>query len=112
MHRLCLVLAKIDYPYSMDAVVEAARANAKANLAVLRKWLESQNLSDNSWVVTKGGARDVVPTAVVGLGVDLIVMGTVGRTGNTAETVLSKVNCSVVTLKRDTFVSPAVPPVH
>jgi universal stress protein E len=45
--------------------------------------------------------------------IDLIVMGTVGRTGisgfvvgNTAEKVLRQVRCSVVALKPDTFVSP------
>jgi nucleotide-binding universal stress UspA family protein len=45
--------------------------------------------------------------------VDLIVMGTVGRTGipgffigNTAETVLRQVNCSVLAVKPDGFVSP------
>lgn len=45
--------------------------------------------------------------------IDLLVMGTVCRTGlsgffigNTAEEVLSSVNCSVLTVKRDGFISP------
>ena len=49
-------------------------------------------------------------------GIDTIVMGSVGRTGlagffigNTAETVLSRVKCSVLTVKPDGFVSPVSP---
>jgi nucleotide-binding universal stress UspA family protein len=45
--------------------------------------------------------------------IDLIVMGTVGRTGipgfligNTAETVLRQVNCSVLAVKPEGFVTP------
>jgi len=48
--------------------------------------------------------------------VDLIVMGTVGRTGipglfigNTAETVLRQVDCSVLTVKPWGFVTPVRP---
>jgi len=45
--------------------------------------------------------------------VDLIVMGTLSRTGipgyfigNTSESILSQVNCSVLTMKPPGFVSP------
>jgi nucleotide-binding universal stress UspA family protein len=45
--------------------------------------------------------------------IDLIVMGTIGRTGipglfigNTAETVLRQVHCSVLTVKPQGFVTP------
>jgi nucleotide-binding universal stress UspA family protein len=45
--------------------------------------------------------------------IDLIVMGTVGRSGisglfigNTAEKVLQKVDCSVLAVKPEGFVSP------
>jgi len=48
--------------------------------------------------------------------IDLIVMGTVARTGlagffmgNTAETVLRQVNCSVLTIKPEGFVTPVGP---
>jgi len=61
----------------------------------------------------KGRASEVIPKAVEKLEIDLIVMGTVGRTGvpglligNTAETVLHSVDCSVLTLKPEGFVSP------
>lgn len=60
----------------------------------------------------KGQAGDVIPALVKRLSIDLIVIGTVGRTGipgliigNTAEKVLGAVDCSVLTLKPDGFES-------
>jgi nucleotide-binding universal stress UspA family protein len=61
----------------------------------------------------KGAAKDVIPAVAQENRVDLIVMGTVARTGvagffigNTAENVLNQVNCSVLTVKPDGFVTP------
>lgn len=63
--------------------------------------------------VVKGDAEQIVPTTAVELDVDLIVMGTVARTGisgffmgNTAETILNLIDCSVLTVKPPGFVSP------
>jgi nucleotide-binding universal stress UspA family protein len=60
-----------------------------------------------------GEARTVIPRLVLSQQVDLIVMGTVCRTGlpglfigNTAESVLQQVDCSVLTVKPEGFVSP------
>ncbi len=61
----------------------------------------------------KGHPGSLIPTIVKTLSIDLIVIGTVGRTGipgfifgNTAEKVLGAVDCSVLTLKPDGFESP------
>ncbi len=61
----------------------------------------------------KGLAGEVIPTYVDAAAIDTIVMGTVGRTGirglfigNTAETILGRVDCSVLTVKPEGFVSP------
>ncbi|MFQ6550209.1 universal stress protein [Aestuariibius sp. 2305UL40-4] len=61
----------------------------------------------------KGIAEDVVPQLVSAEGIDTITMGTVGRTGipgvfigNTAETILNRVRCSVLTVKPPNFISP------
>ncbi|HUP23364.1 MAG TPA: universal stress protein [Thermoanaerobaculia bacterium] len=61
----------------------------------------------------KGNAGDVIPRFVKSRRADLLVMGTVCRTGlpgfvigNTAERVLSSVDCSVLVVKPDGFVSP------
>ena len=61
----------------------------------------------------KGRAGDVIPDLAEGLDVDLVVIGTVGRTGvpglligNTAEEILNSVDCSVLTLKPESFETP------
>jgi len=61
----------------------------------------------------RGDAGDVVVDFAEAQNIDLVVIGTVGRTGipglfigNTAEEVLSSVNCSVLTLKPEGFETP------
>lgn len=64
----------------------------------------------------KGPAAQTIPRLVSKLGIDLLIMGTVCRTGipgfiigNTAESVLDVVDCSVLTVKPEGFVSPVAP---
>lgn len=59
-----------------------------------------------------GNPRDALPVYVKDQGIDLMAMGTVCRTGikgfligNTAESILSEVECSILALKPDGFVS-------
>ncbi|MGD9000339.1 MAG: universal stress protein [Granulosicoccaceae bacterium] len=61
----------------------------------------------------KGAARKEIPELARQLQVDCIVMGTVARTGvrgfimgNTAETILEQINCSVIAIKPPGFVTP------
>jgi len=61
----------------------------------------------------KGEAGRLIPVLAKMKEVELIVMGTVSRTGvaglfigNTAEKVLRKVNCSVLTVKPEGFITP------
>ena len=61
----------------------------------------------------KGAAAAVIPRLAHDKQIDLIVMGTVCRTGiagffigNTAEKILQEVDCSVLTVKPEGFVSP------
>ena len=61
----------------------------------------------------KGWARQEIPVLAKRLWVDCIVMGTVARTGvrgffigNTAETILEQINCSVLAIKPPGFVTP------
>jgi len=63
--------------------------------------------------VIKGDAKQVVPETAHDLDVDLIVMGTVARAGvpgffmgNTAESILNQIDCSVLTVKPPGFTSP------
>jgi nucleotide-binding universal stress UspA family protein len=61
----------------------------------------------------KGSARKEIPALARQIEADLIVMGTVARTGipgfiigNTAEAILSQIECSVLALKPTGFVTP------
>jgi nucleotide-binding universal stress UspA family protein len=61
----------------------------------------------------KGSARKEVPVLSRQLEADLIVMGTVARTGipgfimgNTAEAILNQIDCSVLAVKPPGFVTP------
>lgn len=61
----------------------------------------------------RGDAEEAIPEFAAGKRINLIVMGTVCRTGiagffigNTAERILHKVDCSVLTVKPEAFVSP------
>ena len=61
----------------------------------------------------KGFAEEIIPQFVVSQGIDLVVMGTVARTGiagllmgNTAERLLQRLVCSVLAVKPEGFVSP------
>ena len=63
--------------------------------------------------VIEGDATHVVPSLASQLDADLIVMGTVARTGiagffigNTAESILTSIDCSVLAVKPPGFVSP------
>jgi nucleotide-binding universal stress UspA family protein len=54
-----------------------------------------------------------IPELVKEHQIDLVMMGTVGRTGipgflmgNTAETILNRIDCSVLAIKPEGFVTP------
>jgi len=81
----------------------------------MRLFLSQYDLKNisNKLHINKGPAKIVIPTLVEKQKIDLIIMGTVCRTGiegffigNTAEGTLQQVNCSVLTVKPDKFVSP------
>jgi len=61
----------------------------------------------------KGDPRKIIPALAEEVKADLVVMGTVARTGlsgffmgNTAETILNQLNCSVLAIKPQGFVTP------
>ena len=64
-------------------------------------------------LIEKGHPSDIIPELVRQSDIELVVMGTVGRTGvpgffigNTAEEVLSQIDCSVLAIKPPGFRSP------
>jgi nucleotide-binding universal stress UspA family protein len=65
----------------------------------------------------EGNPREVIPQMATELEADLVVMGTISRTGilgfligNTAEVILNNLACSVLTTKPAAFVSPITLP--
>lgn len=82
---------------------------------LLNTFLQGHGTSDREKNVhmIKGDVPKVIPEFVNKNGVDLVVMGTVARSGttgmiigNTAERILNSIECSVLALKPDSFVSP------
>lgn len=72
--------------------------------------------SERSIHMVAGAPGEVLPRLADRLDIGLIVMGTVGRTGlrglimgNTAETILRSVRCSVLAVKPEGFVTPVKP---
>ncbi|MGF1680291.1 universal stress protein [Photobacterium minamisatsumaniensis] len=61
----------------------------------------------------EGEPRDILPSYIADNDIDLVILGSLSRTGvagflmgNTAESMVNKLNCSVLTLKPDSFKSP------
>lgn len=84
-----------------------------------RKWLddllEKYEIPHRKRCVhlVRGESKNVIPELAMKQKVELIVMGTAARSGlpqfligNTAEEVLNQVDCSVLTIKQEGFVSP------
>ncbi len=95
-----------------NRLLHEVREGEKRHLDAL---LRRHDLSDLPHKVhlVKGAARLVIPKLVRSQKIDLLVMGTVCRTGvaglimgNTAEDVLRHVDCSVLTVKPDGFKTP------
>ncbi|MGB5412155.1 MAG: universal stress protein [Woeseiaceae bacterium] len=102
-----------------DAMVEVEASARKqwlknlVNKYGLPAGKNTANVTDVKLHVVKGDAQFVVPQVARDLSVDLVVMGTVARTGiagffmgNTAESILAQLDCSVLTIKPPGFVSP------
>jgi universal stress protein E len=101
------------------AYVEQARQQHAASLDRLIREVTS-NLGQDALDylkpqthLLKGWARKEIPALAKRIEADLIVMGTVARTGvpgfimgNTAETILNQIDCSVLALKPPGFVTP------
>jgi nucleotide-binding universal stress UspA family protein len=103
----------------VDAYVEATRQRHAANLDALMGEAarilgqEAFDYLKPRTHLVRGGPRREIPALAERLGIDLVVMGTVARTGipgfimgNTAESILEQIGCSVLAIKPSGFVSP------
>ncbi len=101
------------------AYIEEVRQQHKQNLNVLMDEIISR-LGKNTLEylkprthLLKGSPRKEIPAFADEIKADLVVMGTVARTGisgffmgNTAETILNRLSCSVLAIKPPGFVTP------
>ncbi|MBD1389606.1 universal stress protein UspE [Neiella sp. HB171785] len=85
----------------------------KHHQAEVKKLAEGFAIDDHHWHVGEGLPEDVIPAYARQLDAELVVMGTVGRTGisaaligNTAEHVIDQLNCDVLAIKPEGFESP------
>lgn len=90
--------------YALERLIEQTRAEIGPDLAIRMEFTPK---------LLRGAARPVIAEQARVLNADILVMGTIARTGvpgfiigNTAEDVLNSVDCPVVTVKPPTYVSP------
>ena len=103
----------------ITAYVEQIRKQREAALDALVKQVTGHlgqdilaNLKLHTHLI-KGQSRKEIPALLKRLDPDLVVMGTVARTGvpgfimgNTAEMILNQIDCSVLAIKPSGFVTP------
>lgn len=77
------------------------------------KEIDASNYINPQKHLLKGTAEETIPRLSSDLEADLVVMGTLGRTGipgffigNTAEAILEQINCSVMAVKPPGFTTP------
>ncbi len=98
--------------FEVDRMLSDTRKSHKKWLDELLMHYDLRNLSAKVHLL-KGKPGDVIPTFARKKRVELIVMGTVARTGipgffigNTAEKTLAEVDCSVLAVKPKAFATP------
>ncbi|NOR80489.1 MAG: universal stress protein, UspA [Methyloprofundus sp.] len=113
----CVVMTRTEE--KVIAYVEEVRQQYKQNLNLLIDRIISK-LGQNAFEylapqthLMKGSPRIEIPALAKDIEADLVVMGTVARTGipgffmgNTAETILNQLDCSVLAIKPPAFVTP------
>lgn len=96
----------------LDMWLHGVRARRETQISELLAHYASTDLRPKVHLI-KGQAGEEIPELVRKEGIDLLVMGSVCRTGvagffigNTAETVLAQVECSVLSVKPEGFATP------
>ncbi|MEA3337957.1 MAG: universal stress protein [Chloroflexota bacterium] len=99
-------------PRKLDEWCREYRDTHRRSLEELLRLYDLENLEHQVYLL-KGEAGRLIPALAAAKEVELIVMGTLSRSGvagffigNTAEKVLRQVDCSVLTVKPDGFITP------
>jgi nucleotide-binding universal stress UspA family protein len=98
---------------SVDKVNELLKMEESEYKASLEVLVSEYVSSDIEKCLKKGSPKSLIPEYVNSNEIDIVVMGTIGRSGipgfligNTSEIVLQRINSSVITLKPADFLSP------
>ncbi len=122
VHAWELIDSSANESWSIPGQVEEAMRKAKTEVAAaIDSFLAPYKLSHHSDSVhllrDELGAGHAISELAKQLDIDVVVMGSLARTGiagalmgNTAEHVIDLVQCSVVTIKPDGFISPVTLP--
>ncbi len=96
----------------VDALVEEARDEASEMFDSLLAHYDRPG-TDLTIHLMKGAPQNVIPALTIAREIDLFVMGTVTQTGiagiligNTAERIIDTVDCSLLTVKPEGFITP------
>jgi nucleotide-binding universal stress UspA family protein len=103
--------------YTPDAIDSVARSVRDRHQAAVHELIEPLRDRITRLHLVKGDAHEELPRLALAESIDLIVMGTVSRSGvpglligNTAETVLDQIECSLLTLRPgQALASPSAP---
>ncbi len=86
------------------------------HLTAMKSLRQKHSYDEEQTVVEQGLPEDVIPQAAESLNAAMVILGTTGRTGlsavfigNTAEHVIDKINCDVLALKPQGYISPLDP---
>jgi nucleotide-binding universal stress UspA family protein len=103
----------------LSSYVKSERQSHQAGMDIVRQGLferigqDAYDYLKPHFHLAQGSPAEVVPRLTQQLGADVVVMGTVARTGipgliigNTAEAILDQLKCSVLAVKPTGFVSP------
>lgn len=92
--------------------IEYTKAIKAHHLSEMRTLKDKCGLSDEQTIIEEGLAEKVIPRLAEKLDAKLVVMGTQGRTGisaafigNTAESIIDRLECDLLALKPDSYVS-------
>ncbi len=109
-------------PEKIRAYVEAVKQQHNRNLERLLSEVigelgeEAVDYITPQTHLIKGPARREIPALAKAIGAELVVMGTVARTGipglfmgNTAETIINRLDCALLAVKPPGFVTPVTP---
>ena len=86
------------------------------HLMTMKSLRQKYAIDEEQTYVIEGLAEDVIPQVADKINAELVILGTTGRTGlsavfigNTAENTIDSLNCDLLALKPDGYISPLAP---